>query len=439
MNQPTKILSLLTILLLGGCGLQPAQDYVTIGTLEVAPMLRATALRAASAGNETELVMTLRTSPDVKDVVVQRRWINPRFPLEFGLGKGRAEEFAGQDLYVTAELRGLSIGKILGWTPDPVPAGKYFIAMSLEYRGDQAGLREMRGYPRGGFESKAVREEAAPPGRRAMPPGPRAFSGRIEVPEDYLARLDGFSVTVQARERTDRGAPELIVRYDRAQFPLGFSLHQNHRIQATMGQFEQAMSIAAGDPILDPKFVVAQIDLDGNFDTKEDLVEAATESQVEVGASDLVLTFKAADLDRLLAAMEAGPRRPAAAEGPRNPHGTMPAAHAGTSGTRLVRGRIELPAALKDRAAGAELWLSIRDPASQKMMDAYRFQAPSFPFDFDLEIGKGMMATVLQSGQPFVLKAILAADGPMSETALIATSSNMTPGADGLVLELKTQ
>ncbi|MCB9831249.1 MAG: hypothetical protein H6807_02155 [Planctomycetes bacterium] len=425
------------LLLVAGCGLRPAQDYAAIGSLTVADPMKRFIVAGQRMGGEVELVMTLRTSPKVEDVIVQRRWINPTFPFEFGLGKGRGEALKGRKVYVTAELSGLPVGSLVGFTEEAQAVPLRFIDLQLAHQSGDPALLEMPGCPQGGFRSETVQEEATPPGREPFMRGPRVFAGRLEIPRGYEQKLAGLPVVIISRPKPDRTAPDLYTKIERPSYPLDFSLHQNDRIQAFMGQRAAAVKKGQGDPVTWSSYVVAQIDLDGSVDTKDDLIEAVS-AKVEPGTMGVVLRFDPAEIDRVLGMLGDGGRSPAG-----SPHGGNP--HGGSGGTAPVaglvaQGRVELPPELAAQlgVAGGDLWLSIRDPESQQMLDAHRFSVSAFPFEFALENGKGSMQRAFAAGQKFMLRAILAGD-PSSKTAPIATSGTIEPGASGLVLKLAAQ
>ena len=86
MVHSSKIVAVVFVLACGfiaGCGRQPAQDYAITGTLRLDPRVGVDLDAFYENMGTTELVMTARTSPDVGDIVIQRRWMNVKLPHEF--------------------------------------------------------------------------------------------------------------------------------------------------------------------------------------------------------------------------------------------------------------------------------------------------------------------------------------------------------------------
>lgn len=448
---------------LSGCGIKPAQDYVVTGTLDASAELRRS-MRAPIFDEltrySTELVMTVRTSPDVGDVVVQRRWRNIGIPHEFGLGKGRGEavKSRSESVYVTAMLtlrdpqRGFALGRFVGWTKKPVPVGSYHTHLELEWMFSSVDPA-LEGFPTGGWASPSVREEALPPGiaeererdndRAGAPAGAKVFAGTIDVNDpSKRSALMGCTLYFQARARAERGAPELIVQYDDPVFPFTFSMHENQRF--------------FGDPVpvddMEPVYVIAVLDRDGSVDSKDDQIRVTTETAVDPETFDLKLVFDLSDAPAALFA-DAGPTGPgggnhptpggaAAGHGaPPQPTGHgAPAQPAGARGEHLVSGRIILPEDLAtEMKPKSALWLSLRDGASDKLIFVSSVSDPSFPQEFDLHAGDNKFGGTVSIDAPFRVKAILT-DGPVMKTGpgiFVVISEPITKGTKSIDLVLE--
>lgn len=435
-------------LMLAGCGMKAPQDYVVTGTLDASQELR-TAMRQPLFDDlrrrfNSELVMTVRTSPDVGDVVVQRRWLNVTLPHEFGLGKerGAVVETKAKEVYITAHLtlknpqNGAPLATFVGWTKTPVPVKSYHLHLELTDMLSRVDASQ-DGFPTGGWMSPSVREEGVPPGlendkergREFRAKGAKVYAGTIDV-SDPTRRgdLSRGTLFLQARTRAGRGAPELIVKYTDLVFPFSFSLHENQ--------------VFFGDPVpveeLEPKFVEAIFDRDGIVDTKNDQVRVVTSEQVKPETFDLELVL---DLDGAPPAIfgAAPPRNPAPQPGAGDAPKTAAHAH-GDRGAHLASGKIILPEDLAvDAKPKSSLWISLRDAASDKLIFVTSIAEPTFPQEFDLHAADNKFGGTVEIDQPFKVKAILT-DGPVMQTGpgiFIGLSETISKGTGDIAVVLE--
>lgn len=431
---------------LTSCGLKPPQDYVVTGTLDASKELRRTMRQPIFdelTRYATELRMTVRTTPDVGDVVAQRRWRNVGMPHEFGLGKGRGEAIratAGK-VYVTAMLTlrdprsGAPLARFVGWTPKPVAVGTYNTHLMLEWMASRVDP-SLDGFPAGGWWSPTVREEAMPPGLEKMvpeselrPPGSRVFAGTIDVSDSTKrGAVMGCTLFIQARTRRDRSAPELIVRYDDPVFPFSFAMHENQRF--------------FGDPVpveeMDPLYVIAILDRDGSVDSKDDQVRIVTDQPVAPETFDLKLVLDLSDAPDALFGTAAS-AHPMPGGGAGGDAAGPPAGPRGR-GEHLVSGRVILPGDLAaDVRPKSMLWMSLRDAATDELIFVTRVAEPTFPQDFELHAGDNKFGGTVAIERPFKVKAILT-DGPVMKTGpgvFIGISDAVAKGETGLDVVLE--
>ena len=413
------------------CGRQPAQDYVVTGTLEFAPAIAAQFTRMRDSGVDFELIMTLRTSPDAADVVVQRRWYRVFAPMEFGLGKGRGEAFKKlhPKVYVTSMLKvrdNPNSFAAVGFTANAVPAGTYHVKLTLDHMLNE-DLSRFPGAPRGGFESPSILEEAVPPGLKPQAPGTMAFAGLIDVPERFRQSLKETTLFVIARERPDRAAPELILRYKNPEFPLRFALHQNHRIQG----------IGSTEPVIDPKHVVVRLDFDGTIETNDDAIIVATAKKAALGTADLKFVLPGHELENLLEPKKTTDKLPQSQPSRQSTPRPPDPREALAKGTLIGSGEVNLDPALVGLYDDANLWLSFRDAASGTALEFVQMAKGKLPRSFELKNGEGMMGVVFAKGQKLVVRAILTKTGPMDENALSGLTAAFEAGTKELKVTLR--
>ena len=190
---------------LAGCGRKPAQDYIATGTLsvELAPSWPAqvrtevaqSLQRLKNFSAFADVTMTVRTSPDVGDVIAQRTWKNVKFPHEFGLGKKLGESFrkrlGNKRVYVTAMVdlypEGRERGRyaLVAWTPRPVDIGAYHIRMKAKHLLGARGHRSeelSHGWIRLELDRRrgaAARDACRAHGRRALQRQDRRLAGLL--------------------------------------------------------------------------------------------------------------------------------------------------------------------------------------------------------------------------------------------------------------------
>ncbi|HGY91891.1 MAG TPA: hypothetical protein ENK43_12040 [Planctomycetes bacterium] len=427
----TALLLVLGASMFGACsGEKPAQDYAVVGKVTPAPNLAASLRRMVQAGYDVRVVMTARTSPKVEDVILQRRWIKGTLPLAFGLGKGRGSrlktKYSSVYLTVLVDFLVPQTGRLaksyVGWTPEPVAIGSDDVTVFLSHELEDESAKSLRNYPEGGWYNWEVREEAVPPGVSGSSRGPVVFAGTVDVkPESARMQLRGVNLMVLARERKDRGFPELIKPVELPIYPLRFALRQGDRQ-------------AGGDEdITTPKFVEAIIDLDGNVETKEDRYRAVTSEQVKPGTKDLHLVIDVSQLMEKVNQARAGASAPSDhASGMRKPV---------ESGRVLVSGVVELPKNLEPKVQpGSTLFLSLRDEQGKLLMVLQPVASPEFPYAYKITEGSGVMGAGVPDAKAKVrVKALLSNRGAMAKAkdgALIAVSKPVEQGTTGLTLRL---
>ncbi|MFT7618062.1 MAG: hypothetical protein ACI97A_001701 [Planctomycetota bacterium] len=427
------------LFLIGCSDKQPAQDYAVTGTLTVPAQMQGRVEEYVRRGLEFELVMTARTGPKTSEILIQRRWAHVEMPFEFGLGKSRGTllKSKADAVYITAMLTCKSPSFPLaacGFTTNPVPIGTYHIKLALDCdpNADETYLRP--GAPIGGWSSLSAMEEARPPAKDQGPIGAMAFAGDIIVPDDLNRSFEGWKLQIIARERENRGAPELILAIPSPTFPLTFSLHQNHRI------------MGGSEPILDPKYIVVFLDKDGVTETEEDRVVVGTAEQVAVGTGDLVFKLPGKKLREILtvtngakSASGATSRSTASGNATSRPTSQPSKTIRPTAmGELVAEGAVTLPTELTSAAAGATLWISFRDAQSNKPLMFHKATKLVFPYEFSIHNGEGEMNMTVPSGSAIVVKAILTPSGDaMDKNALVGFSSPTKMGAKGLKIELK--
>ncbi len=417
--------------LFGGCsGEQPAQDYAVVGKVTPAPNLAPSLRRMVQAGYDVRVVMTARTSPKVEDVILQRRWMKGTLPLTFGLGKGRGTKLKAKysSVYLTVLVDFLvpQTGRLaksyVGWTPEPVALGADDVTVFLTHELEDGSAKALRNYPEGGWYNWEVREEAVPPGASGGSRGAVVFAGTVDVkPESARMQLRGINLMVLARERKDRGFPELIKPVELPIYPLHFALRQGDR------------QAGGDDDITAPKFVEVLIDLDGNVETKDDRYRAVTSEQVKPGTKDLHLVIDVSQLVEKANQAQAGAAAPSDhASGMRKPV---------ESGRLLVTGAVELPKDLESKVQpGSTLFLSLRDEQGKLLMVLQPAVNPEFPYAFKITEGSGVMGAGVPDAQTKIrVKALLSNRGAMAKAkdgALIAVSEPVKQGTKGLILSL---
>ncbi len=416
--------------LLACSGEQPAQDYAVVGKVTPSPALAPSLRRMVQAGYEVRAVMTARTSPKVEDVILQRRWMKGALPLTFGLGKGRGTKLKREhsSVYLTVLVDFLvpQTGRLaksyVGWTPEPVALGSDDVTVFLTHELEDESAKSLRNYPQGGWYNWEVREEAVPPGSSGASRGPVVFAGTVDVkPESARMQLRGVNLMLLARERKDRGFPELIKPVELPIYPLRFALRQGDR------------QAGGDDDITTPKYVEVLIDLDGNVGTKDDQYRAVTSEQVKPGTKDLHLVI---DVSKLVEEADKAAGSAAApvdhASGMKKP----------TEGGRLLAsGTVELPEDLEPKVQpGSTLFLSLRDEQGKLLMVLQPATNPRFPYAYKITEGSGVMGAGVPDARMKVrVKALLSNRGAMAKAkdgALIAVSQPVKQGANGLVLRL---
>ncbi len=418
------ILTFIGLGLLGSCSRQPSQDYVVTGTLSLTPEMQSRFESFQRSNIGLELIMTARSSPKSEDILIQRRWTYLTMPFEFGMGKGRTEHFLKKtkSVYVTAVLRAKSSQfpfNLASFTVKPVPIGTYHIDLLLNDDPDSPETLSKEGAPVGGWISTTIIEEAIPPGLEVKPIGPMAFAGTISAPEGLGQSFRGWKLQIVARERVDRGAPELILTVMSPVFPYEYSLHQFHRV------------MGGNELITDPKYVVILLDRDGSVETKNDRVEVASAQQVEIGATNLNFRLPESRLRELLGL---GKKSTAATSQP-----TKKATSAKTAakGELVASGVVDLPEELVSAAKGATLWIIIRDPETKQPMMFKRFKGMKFPFKFEISNGEGTMGMGVRPNQRIIVKATLTPSGEPTDTkSMTGYSSEVVTGAEGLKITL---
>jgi hypothetical protein len=417
------------LLILTGCSPQPAQDYAVAGTLKFRPTNRFDLRNLGSGRFRLELTMTARTSPDVSDVVAQRRWVNLTPNHVFGLGKLRGTRLAKQHdkLWLTAliavidERSGQAHQTWVGWTPEPVDLGRYDVELIVDRLVSEADPKQP-GHPTGGWFSPSVVDEAPPPGQESFDPGPRVFSGSIDLdlPEEQAQlrkTLGIFPLYVFARPRL-RGPPALVTRYELPIYPVRFALHQNHRVDGT------------SEPVTEPMFVEVILDIDGNVGTKDDQVRVASTEAVAPLSDDLRFEFKTDDLRKLLQSRfgdlsdegESGSTsRPSTA--PNRP-GAAPRAVA--AGQIVVEG--EAP-------EDAVLWLTVKCAGKTRLTKKLDPRA-GFPLAFDLTEADNAGGGRVIVDEPFVVTAVMAETKDGGRRWRASSSEQPQLGARALTLRL---
>lgn len=428
------IAALASLAFLSSCGRKPAQPYVAVGTLSVADSFAGPVAQLLRF-HRADVVMTVRTTPDVDSVIVQRRWKDVTFPFEFGLGKGLGatyrEKYKGQKVFVTAMVTFTAGQKtkpdytFVGWTREPVDIGTYFFDVSLDRRIEYVSSTQDRNLPMGWFSSSVI-EEAVPPAQEGMGqkknlnPGPMVFSGILDVPPALRESFRSYRLNLIARGMADQGAPELVLSFDHPVFPFKFALHENHR------QF--------GDPrpITTPLFIVAILDEDGSVDSKTDQFVAKSATAIAPETKDIRLTF---DIPT-----DAVPANPDGA--PPTSHGSVEtgATTAMAAVETVVAGKVTLPDDLKKHILPTSvLYVSVRNEANQLVLSR-RFPA-TFPTDFALtpsdSLGGPPLANVPQK---MIVKVTVAGSGDVlqpSDDDLEFILTGVPAGTKGLDVVLK--
>ncbi|MCA9319095.1 MAG: hypothetical protein KDB53_00100 [Planctomycetes bacterium] len=409
---------------------QPAQDYAVTGTLQVDTRFKPQVSNFLRQNYDIRVVMSARSSPDVEDTIIQRRWIKGALPLEFGLGKKIGSDLATEhpELWLTAIVDFVaphaknSALTLVGWTREPVKTGSSHQSVVLTHSFGEADPNSETGFPRGGWESTSVMEEATPPGVGRFDPGPLAFGGIVDVvPESARTMLRGIPLRLVARERADRGFPELIRQFEAPVYPFRFSLHQNHR------------QAGGNERIRDPKYVAAFIDLDGITDTKEDEYVAVTKTKVDPETRDINLVI---DVTGLMEQMKVARARMQREPSNPNPHATTE-----DRGDIVVRGVAHLPPGAIP-PAGAVLWISLRDGATNQLaLVSAPVTDATFPYAFEVREGDDTMGGGRrQFTAPVKVKLCLSATGPMATTkdgAFLVLSDSIEPGTTDIKLVLE--
>ena len=411
-------MALIAIQVLAGCGAKPAQDYVATGTLTLGDSFRNDVDQFLARGGSADLVMTVRTSPDVGDVIIQRRWVDVKFPFEFGLGKNlgtlHKKKHAGKPVFLTAYVtlrqggtRGSTFA-LVGWTKEPIAIGTYFTSLAIDSQPQFLVAEQAKNLPTGGWYSAAVVEEAVPPGLNAGNPGPRVFSGVVDVPPAQRSAFTQYVLFVTANARKEGGAPELITRYEAPIFPFTFALHENQRV------------VGDPKPIKDSFFVNCVLDADGAIDTKEDQLRISTETPAAPGADDLRLVFNiSGEVAPGKAAPGAGQSGGANAQDPHagatnDPHGaggTRPQATNVDPSEVIFAGKIILPEEFKGKVpATAALYLSGRGAKNELYL--VKRMSPLFPMNFTLTRADTLDGKPLDASPPtMTVRAMLAGSG----------------------------
>lgn len=417
-TRPTQLLAALAaMILICGCDAQPAQDYVLTGTIEIDPKLGVDLETLRARGGEATLIMTVRSSPALEDVIIQRQWENVGPRHQFGLGKGRGAEIAARHdrLWVTAFLsvaprqgRNVRRENFVGWTAEPVAPGTTFMTLRLDRRlfevtGDDVGA------PQGGWFSPAVAEEAAPPQNRPLVPGRRIFSGTADVDEPVRRLFQGATLIVAARKSPDDPEGELRATYYLPTFPLGFALHAQHTASGAPADVEE------------PRHLVAWLDLDGDLATTDDQARAATPAPVAPGESGVVLKIDARKVAERIAGMIGGSETPAAA------------ARTVASGVVTVADAASLP-------ADGALWVVVRSLPDNRLLLAKRMERGAFPLRFEIAETDSITGSVARVEGSFRVGAMLIDGDPARPTgppwrALSAPIQEV--GATGLELRLE--
>lgn len=432
MSRSYAILTVLLALVgLVSCGRQPAQDYAVAGQLRFRPGSRFDMREVDRGRYHLELVMTARTSPDVGDVVAQRRWVNLGANHTFGLGKGRGQRIAkkGERVWITAliavieDRTGRPHQTWVGWTPEPVDLGRYDAVIRVDKLISDADPAAA-GHPAGGWWSPSVVEESPPPGKESFDPGPRVFSGTIDLGlpaerADIRKSMGVFPLYVFARPRL-RGPPALVTRYELPIYPVRFALHQNHRVDGTT------------EPVTDPMFVEAVLDLDGNVGTKDDQIRAATTEAVDPLKDDIAFKFDESELRALLqrrfGAGAGVKREPATSQ----PSGGNPSL---ATGRAVAAGRIELEGDAPTSAVG---WLTVKVGGQTKLTKKLDPKT-GFPLSFTIGETDHDGGRLMRVDTPFIVSVTLAELADNGRRWRAVSTEQTSLGVQGLRLALQKQ
>ncbi|MEE9395005.1 MAG: hypothetical protein V3W41_21160 [Planctomycetota bacterium] len=428
-KRTAAVLSLVfCMVLVSACDRQAGQPYVITGELTIKSDFNVDPDEINSRGGRVNLMMTVRSGPNIGDVLVQRRWIGIGSRHHFGLGKGddivTRIKAKTDRIYVTALLDVYDRGgeritrSYVGWTRDALPVGSDNLVLEIDNAYGQADPRKVKNFPVGGWYSPSATEEAPPPGTAQINPGARAFSGTIDVPEDLRYAFRQFVLYVGAGDDA-KATREFKVRarYDTPSFPLNFSLHLNQ-------------TASKGSKVIEnPKLVVAILDFDGNLATAQDQCRVSTPAPVAPGTTDIKLMI---DPRKML---EFIMKRSSPAGGEKAPQ-KIDASKARS----VTKGRIELADELKAMVSGkTTLWLTVRDAASDALVLVKKLSA-EFPQDFELRETDTMSGAAMRVEGAFRIRATLTDGDPSgSDPNTIRVTSDVIPGvgATGIVIRLE--